>query len=168
MRISNIKQKSSQTLLLSMLSMFLFLAVNTVVMVKASAVSISPVSNSSVVYFAAEPKIEKLEVDNETETRGVCGAGDNAVKTAIDIGCKGLGNPILDALFAVIRFLTLGAGLVMIGSMIVAGIQYSASKGDPQATAAALKRIGSTFGALLLFIFIFAIANWLVPAGVLK
>lgn len=109
-----------------------------------------------------------LKADNDSITRGVCGEGDNEVKTAIDIGCKGLGNPILDAMFAIIRFLTLGAGLVMIGSMIVAGIQYSASKGDPQATAAALKRIANTFGALLLFIFIYAIANWLVPAGLLQ
>lgn len=109
-----------------------------------------------------------IVVDNSVTTKGTCGAGDNAVKTAIDIGCKGKGNPILDALFAIIRFLTVGAGLVMIGSMIVAGIQYSTSRGDPQATSAAIKRIASTFGALLLFIFIYALANWLIPAGILK
>lgn len=109
----------------------------------------------------------------DTPDKGYCGGmdasgGDNRIKLSIDIGCKGIGNPILDALFAIIRFLTLGVGLVLIGSMIVAGIQYTASRGDPQATAKAIGRMTSNVTALLLFIFTYAILNWVVPAGLLK
>lgn len=106
--------------------------------------------------------------DKNSTTRDTCGEGNGKVDIAIDVGCKGKGNPILDMLFAFIRFLSIGVGLVLIGSMIVAGIQYTSSRGDPQATAAAIKRITSTVGALALFIFMYAILNWLIPAGLLR
>jgi hypothetical protein len=98
----------------------------------------------------------------------VCGAGANATKLSINIGCKGEGNPIADAAFAIIRLLSDGVGLVIIASIIVAGIQYSASRGDPQSTAKAIKRIQSTLMALLIFIFGYAILNYIIPNSFLK
>ncbi len=92
----------------------------------------------------------------------------NAVVTSINFGCKGKGNAILDMTFAVIRFLTLGVSLVIIASMVVAGLQFTASRGDPQATAASLKRMASNASALLLFIFAYAILNWIVPNTLLQ
>lgn len=98
-----------------------------------------------------------------------CGDGDQVVNVAIDIGCKGKGghilNPITDAAFAIIRFLSLGVGLIIVGSMTFAGIQYSASRGDPKATAAAIGRIRSNVVAFLIFIFSFAILNFVIPQG---
>ena len=102
---------------------------------------------------------------------GVNYCGDiakNAVIVTIDFGCKHKGNAILDLIFAIIRFLTIGVGIVVIGSMIVAGIQFTASRGDPQATGAAMKRMASSASALALFIFIYAILNWVVPNTLLK
>lgn len=102
---------------------------------------------------------------------GVAYCGDkekNAVVMSINIGCKGKGNAILDALFAIIRFATLGVSFVIIASMVAAGIQFTASRGDPQATAGALKRMASNASALLLFIFTYAILNWLVPNTILR
>lgn len=95
-----------------------------------------------------------------------CGEGDDQVKTSIDLGCTGKGNPIGDLTFAIIRFLTVGVGLVVIGSIVVAGIQYTASSGDPQKAAAAIKRIVNAVTALALYLLIFALVNWLVPGGV--
>jgi hypothetical protein len=101
-------------------------------------------------------------------THGQCGEGDGAVKTSINIGCTAKGNPIMDFSFAVIRFLSNGAGLVLIASLVYGGLQYTMSRGDPQATAAALNRIKSVGGALFLFIFAYAILNYLIPGLVLK
>lgn len=97
-----------------------------------------------------------------------CGDPAKAVRLSIDLGCKHKGNPIMDALFAIIRFLTYGVGLIIIGSTIVAGIQYSASRGDPNATAAAIARVRNNLIALLIFIFAFPIINYLIPNGLLK
>jgi hypothetical protein len=100
-----------------------------------------------------------------------CGGSDskyNAYTPSIDIGCRGQGNPIADALFGIIRFLSAGVGLVIVGSIIVGGIQYTGSRGDPQSTAMAINRIRSSLFALLIFIFAYAILNYIIPAGFLK
>lgn len=102
-------------------------------------------------------------------TGKTCGGPDSDYYTpSIDIGCRGQGNPIADALFGFIRFLSAGVGLVIVGSIIVGGIQYTGSRGDPQATAMAVNRIRSSLYALLLFIFAYAILNYLIPAGFLN
>lgn len=87
---------------------------------------------------------------------------------SIDLGCKGKGNAITDLTFAVIRFLSYGVGLVIIGSMTYAGIQYTGSRGDPNSTAMAIKRIQANVFALLLFLFGFAIVNYLIPGALLS
>lgn len=102
-----------------------------------------------------------------------CGGSSNgqkqeSVPTAINFGCEGKGNPIMDFVFAVVRFLSLGVGFVLVGSMIWAGIQYTMSRGDPQATAQAITRIRANVIALLLFIFAYAILNFVIPGQVLR
>lgn len=109
---------------------------------------------------ATAPPIAYLAADT-------CG-GSPAVKTAIDIGCTGNGNPITDAGFAIIRFLSLGVGLAIVAGLIIAGIQLTASKGDPQLRAKALSRINNVVIALFVYIFAFAILNYVIPVGFFK
>jgi hypothetical protein len=85
---------------------------------------------------------------------------------SLDIGCSGEGNGIVDMTFAIIRFLSVGVGVVAVGSIIVGGIQYTTSNGSPEATAKAIGRISNTAIALLIYFLIFAILNWLIPGGV--
>jgi hypothetical protein len=107
--------------------------------------------------------------NNNGRNGKTCGGVDyNAYTPSIDIGCRGQGNPIADALFGIIRFLSAGVGLVIVASIIVGGLQYTGSRGDPQATAMAVNRIRSSLYALLLFIFAYAILNYIIPAGFLK
>lgn len=94
--------------------------------------------------------------------------GKNGMKTTIDIGCKGKGNPIVDLLFAIIRFLVVGATVVITGSLVVAGIQYTSSGGSPEAISKAKKRITSSITALFILIFGYAILNYLIPVAILK
>jgi hypothetical protein len=106
----------------------------------------------------------------DAQGKYTCGADgkDSQVKTTINFGCVGKGSGLLDLIFAIIRFLSEGAGIIIIGSMVFAGIQYTVSRGDPSASAAAIKRIQNTGIALLIYIFAFAILNYIVPAGLLK
>lgn len=94
-----------------------------------------------------------------------CGTGKDRVETMLDFGCKGQSTAIIDILFALIRFLSAGVGIVLIGSTVYAGIQYITSRGDPQATAKAIGRVRNNVVALGLFIFAYAILNYLIPAG---
>ncbi len=111
-----------------------------------------------------------------------CGSGSEAITTSINFGCQGAAcvnknnkssycsgnhNALIDLLFAIIRFITDGIGLVMIVSLIIAGIQYTSSRGDPQELNKATKRIKSTITALVLFLFAYAILNYVIPNGFL-
>ena len=105
-----------------------------------------------------------------TAPKNKCGSGSKVVDVSFNFGCVGPAygkelNPITDIAFAIFRFLSAGVGLVVIGSIVVAGIQYSASRGNPQATEASIKRITNAIIGLLVYLFMFAIANYLVPGG---
>lgn len=64
-----------------------------------------------------------------------------------------------------INFLAALVGVIVVVSIIIGGIQYSSSAGDPQATSAAKKRIVNAIIALVTFIFLYAILNFIVPGG---
>lgn len=121
---------------------------------------------------ATTESVGKLDL-KETKTNHKCGGkhsdgSDGSVSTAIDFGCKGKGNAMIDLSFAFIRFLSNGVGLVIIASLIWGGIQYTISRGDPQGTAAAVNRFQAVFVALLIYIFSYAILNYLIPGQLLK
>lgn len=60
------------------------------------------------------------------------------------------------------------AGVVIVIMIAVGGLQYSASRDNPQATAAAKQKIINALLALLFFIFGFALLQYLVPGGILN
>jgi hypothetical protein len=70
-------------------------------------------------------------------------------------------NPFIKALSGIV-------GLVVVISLIYGGIQYSASEGDPQKAAQAKSRITKTVFAFIVFIFLFALLQFLVPGGVFQ
>ena len=113
-----------------------------------------------------------LSINNTTETYSLvsktCGSGTTHVITSIDFGCQNKGNGILDLLFAIIRFLSDGVGIIIVLSIIIAGIQYIASSGEPQAVSKAIARIRSSIIALVVYIFAYAILNYLIPGAFLK
>lgn len=98
-----------------------------------------------------------------------CGRGEQKVKTKFDFGCNGAhNNPIYDMGFAIIRFLSAGVGIVVVVFIILAGIRYATSEGNPEATMRAKQGIQNALLALLIYIFAFAAINYLVPGGFLR
>lgn len=69
-------------------------------------------------------------------------------------------NPAIVALTALI-----GVGAVI--SIIIAGIQYSASADDPGAVSKAKQRIFNTLLGLVAYIFLFAFLSYMIPGGIL-
>ena len=95
-----------------------------------------------------------------------CGKGSTTVNTKLDLGCKRQNkNPIIDLAYALIRFLSVGVGIVVVASVVFAGIMYTTSEGNPEKTAQAKSRIQTSIMALILYLFIFAIVQYLVPGG---
>lgn len=64
-----------------------------------------------------------------------------------------------------INILTAVAGLVIVIMIVVGGVQYSAARDNPQATAAAKSKITNAILALAFFIFARAFLEYIVPGG---
>lgn len=103
---------------------------------------------------------------DQTTGNGTCGGSGDQVTTTINFGCSQTGNPAIDLMFAILRFMVAGVGVVVIASVIVGGIQYITAQGEPQKQAAARGRVVNALLALLFYLFIFAILQWLVPGGI--
>jgi hypothetical protein len=75
-------------------------------------------------------------------------------------------NPIVEDINTVINFLSVGVGIVVIGVIILGGIQYAMAGDNPQAVSAAKQKIINGLIALLAFALTFSFVQWLVPGGV--
>ncbi len=75
-------------------------------------------------------------------------------------------NPIVKDINMVVNFLSIGVGVIVIGMLILGGIQYSLAGDKPEAVNAAKQRIINALIALFAYMFIFAFVLWLVPGGV--
>lgn len=98
---------------------------------------------------------------------------DSNFKTKFNFGCVGAKgpaglNPILDLMFAFVRFLSVGVGIVIILALIMSGIQYSASEGNPEASAKAKKRAQNALIGLFIYMFAWSILQFIIPGGVFK
>jgi hypothetical protein len=92
--------------------------------------------------------------------------GCNGIKTSI-IKCDSTGgNPVTSILLQVINFLAIGVGIAVVGGIIWGGMLYASSNGDASKTKQGITVIVNAVIGLLLFIFMYAIINFLVPGGV--
>jgi hypothetical protein len=64
-----------------------------------------------------------------------------------------------------IKLLTALVGVGVLTSIIIGGIQYSSSGGDPSKASAAKNRIRNAIIALVAFILLSAMLNFLIPGG---
>lgn len=66
-----------------------------------------------------------------------------------------------------IKLLTILIGLVVAISIVVGGIQYASSAGDPSKVTAAKQRITNSLLALIAYIFLFGFLQFIVPGGII-
>jgi hypothetical protein len=74
-------------------------------------------------------------------------------------------NVLVKDIQLLVDVLSAGVGVVVVGSLIVGGIQYSFAGDNPQATSAAKNRIINSLLALAAFFLIFAFLQWIIPGG---
>lgn len=76
-------------------------------------------------------------------------------------------NPIVSkVLNPIVNILSALVGIVVVGTIILGGIQYSVGGDNAEALTKAKKRISNGAIALLAFLFTFAFLQWLIPGGV--
>lgn len=88
--------------------------------------------------------------------------------------CVPLGNndpadsPIWKDLQAIVNALSAGVGVVVVGTIIVGGIQYTVAGDQAGKVEEAKKRIANGIFALVAFFLTWAFLEWLIPGGVFK
>lgn len=87
-------------------------------------------------------------------------------KTSIDFGCRADTNPIYAILKAVLRVAFGLIGAVTVGGIVFGGILYSTARGNSGQVERAIGVIRNSVIGLVLYIFMFAILNFLVPGGI--
>jgi hypothetical protein len=66
----------------------------------------------------------------------------------------------------IVNLLSGMVGIIVVISLIMGGIEYSTSEGDPQKSAKAKRRITNTLIALIAFFFLYGFLQFLIPNGV--
>jgi hypothetical protein len=77
------------------------------------------------------------------------------------------GGVIFSYLRMAIQFLSSAVGIVIVLMIVIGGIQYITSAGDPSAVKNAKTRIINAITGLILFLLMFAILNFIIPGGIL-
>jgi len=92
--------------------------------------------------------------------------GDNVA--ILKEACQGDKNPIINLLVIFIKFMSVGVGLAVAGGIIWGGMLYGTARGNSGQTQKAVTVIVNSVVGLILYIFMFALLNFLIPGGVLS
>jgi hypothetical protein len=74
---------------------------------------------------------------------------------------------VIKLIVGLINALAALVGVVVVAVIVWGGIQYSTSADDPKAVSEAKNRIKNAIFALVMFAFMYAFLQWIVPGGVL-
>lgn len=99
---------------------------------------------------------------------GNAAEGDCAKETVYSFNGKKTNVGIYDLLIEVFKFLNVAVGIAVVTGIIIGGIVYSTAGGSPAKVKKGGTIIGSAVGALLLYLLMYAIINFLLPKGTLN
>ena len=93
---------------------------------------------------------------------GSCGGAETSV-----ISCEGEGSTaIINIIKQVIKILTAGVGVAAFGAVVYGAFLYTPSEGSPDKVKKAREVWMNTVIGLLMFAFMVAITNFIIPGGV--
>ena len=97
-----------------------------------------------------------------------CQTCDNGKASPTDADIKNClnHNKIIQDLQTIVDFLSAAVALVVIGSLIFGGIQYSLAGDQAEMVTKAKKRITNSAVAMAAFLLMFAFIQWLIPGGI--
>jgi len=98
-------------------------------------------------------------VTDDAAIKAATSCDDSADEESRNIACQ---------FIRVVNFLSIGVGVVSAITVGVSGVQYTMSRGDPGKTAQAVSRLTQVGLGIALYIFGWALLNWLVPGGVIS
>lgn len=101
---------------------------------------------------------------------GTCTDSDGQTITTSVLDCPGSteGRALIWQLLTIgVNFLAVGVGLAVVAGIVFGAFTYASAGGNAEQTKKGISYITNAVIGLLLFIFMYAIINFLVPGGVL-
>jgi hypothetical protein len=95
-----------------------------------------------------------------TPTGGDC-KGDGTIESVDEKNCG-----IISYIVIITNVLSALVGVIIVTMIVWGGIQYSTAGADASKVTAAKQKIINALIALVLFVFGFAIVQWLIPGGI--
>ncbi len=92
----------------------------------------------------------------------------NGVETSIDFKCDGSTDSITAILLYVLNFLAAGVGIAVVIGIVWGGLRYSGSDGNASEAQEGMAAIRNAVIGLILFIFMWAAANFFIPGGAFR
>jgi FlaG/FlaF family flagellin (archaellin) len=108
--------------------------------------------------LADAPQLKQAE--DTVSAQNCQDSSQNGIQTCLK------GNPIVKDLNVIVNFLSAGVGIVVVGSLILGGIQYAMAGDSSDAVGKAKQRITNALFALVAFLLIFSFLQWIVPGGI--
>jgi hypothetical protein len=140
-----------------------------------SNITVFPVNKPSITWPAQTGTVDILTViqndqagvppptptPTNTATNAACQGGD--AKACLAVGTES--SKVWDALKVILNVMSGLVAVLAVIMLIVAGIQYSASNGDPSGVKAAKDKIVNVIIGLIAYVFLFSFLQWLIPGG---
>lgn len=99
------------------------------------------------------------------DSNGYCNTGNFVVNPAGDCDAAS-GDCISNDIQTVINILSVIVGIVILGMVVFGGVRYSLSRSNPQEVQAAKGHLTNAIIALIAYIFIYTVLQWIVPGGI--
>ena len=121
---------------------------------------------------AAQPAAAACDpVNDQRVSIGFPGAVDKGGEWCVPINKSSRDinqNPIIIYLKGIVQFLAAGIGLAVVGGIVYGGLVYMTARANPGQIQKAEEILRSAIIGLLLYIFMFALLNFLIPGGILS
>lgn len=100
-------------------------------------------------------------------SKGWADKAEDDVSTSVD-GAEGSASDtaFVKRVAAYLRWLFLGVGVLAVFGFVIASIQYIAAQDNSQSVAAAKTRMVNIIYGVLIYMFMFALLQWLIPGGI--
>lgn len=109
--------------------------------------------------FAAPVSAKKCIVNGKEVETSIL-SGSDCAGTGAD------GSSVTSLLLYILNFLAVGVGIAVVAGIAWGGFLYTQAGGDSSKTKQAISTIINSVIGLVLFIFMYALANFLVPGGI--
>jgi len=121
--------------------------------------------------LATEPNAPEIERPNENAPPGGINTntegenGDGFIETECTEGNDYSSCGIIQTVYKMINFFSVGVGVIIVLSVILGGVQYITAGNNPQVVSKAKGRVYNAILALVMYLVLFSFIQWLVPGG---